>query len=166
MVLTDEGEVHSFGWGRDGPLGHGDEENQLVPKVIAGLQANSRLVSRLVASLRDLAAQADAKRAKMFSDLYGRVAVSRTDMSSHYQRKVDVRNLSARNFVSRHGADGLAFLTALPLMNRKSRMARDAREMTSRDFLSTHGADGLAFLSTTRRRRRPRRRRRRNSAAE
>ena len=165
MVLTDEGEVLSFGSGAHGRLGHGDAEDQLVPTVIAGLQANSRLASRLFASLRDLAAQADAKLAKVFSDVYGRVAVSLADVSSHYQRKVDVRNLSARDFLSTHGADGLAFLTALPLMNRKSRMARDAREMTSRDFLSTHGADGLAFL-TTRRRRRPRRRRRRNSAAE
>ena len=42
MVLTDEGEVLSFGWGRDGRLGHGDEERQLVPKVIADLRALRR----------------------------------------------------------------------------------------------------------------------------
>ena len=37
MVLTEEGEVLSFGLGRYGHLGHGDAENQRVPKGIAGL---------------------------------------------------------------------------------------------------------------------------------
>ena len=41
MVLTDEGEVLSFGDGHAGRLGHGDEENQLVPKVIAGLHGRA-----------------------------------------------------------------------------------------------------------------------------
>ena len=42
MVLTDEGEVLSFGYGRKGQLGHGDDENGLVPKMIAGLRAFRR----------------------------------------------------------------------------------------------------------------------------
>ena len=37
MVLTDAGEVLSFGEGKHGQLGHGDEEDQLVPKVIEAL---------------------------------------------------------------------------------------------------------------------------------
>ena len=37
MVLTDKGEVLSFGLGRHGQLGHGDEEDQLEPKVIESL---------------------------------------------------------------------------------------------------------------------------------
>jgi len=37
VVLTDEGEVLSFGWGVHGRLGHGDAEDQLVPKVIEAL---------------------------------------------------------------------------------------------------------------------------------
>ena len=40
MVLTDEGEVLSFGYGGYGQLGHGDQADQLVPKVISGLQVN------------------------------------------------------------------------------------------------------------------------------
>ncbi len=39
MVLTDEGEVLSFGAGEFGRLGHGDEQIQRVPKAIAGRQA-------------------------------------------------------------------------------------------------------------------------------
>ena len=42
MVLTDEGAVLSFGMGEDGNLGYGDEEHQLVPKVIEGLRALRR----------------------------------------------------------------------------------------------------------------------------
>ena len=38
MVLTNEGAVLSFGNGQHGRLGHGDEEEQLVPKVIAALR--------------------------------------------------------------------------------------------------------------------------------
>ena len=38
MVLTDEGEVLSFGGGEDGQLGHGDRKDQLVPKVIEALR--------------------------------------------------------------------------------------------------------------------------------
>ena len=38
MVLANEGEVLSFGQGRYGQLGHGDEEHQLVPKVIEELR--------------------------------------------------------------------------------------------------------------------------------
>ena len=34
MVLTDEGKVLSFGDGRLGQIGHGDREDQLMPKVI------------------------------------------------------------------------------------------------------------------------------------
>ncbi len=41
-VLTNEGNVLSFGWGWFGQLGHGDTERQLVPKVIAGLPRRSR----------------------------------------------------------------------------------------------------------------------------
>ena len=38
MVLTDNGEVLSFGWGFDGRLGHGDRETQREPKVIEALR--------------------------------------------------------------------------------------------------------------------------------
>ena len=38
MVLTDEGTMLSFGLGRDGRLGHGDEVGQLEPKVIDALR--------------------------------------------------------------------------------------------------------------------------------
>jgi alpha-tubulin suppressor-like RCC1 family protein len=34
LVLTESGEVYSFGEGQYGSLGHGDEEQQLVPKLI------------------------------------------------------------------------------------------------------------------------------------
>ena len=37
MVLTDGGAVLSFGGGKSGQLGHGDQENQYVPKVIESL---------------------------------------------------------------------------------------------------------------------------------
>ena len=41
MVLTDKGEVLSFGRGWHGQLGHGDSEGrQLVPKVIEALKAS------------------------------------------------------------------------------------------------------------------------------
>ena len=83
MVLTGEGTVLSFGDGVSGRLGHGDEEDQLVPKVIAGLQANNRLF----AGSKDSAAQADAKRAAMLSD---------------------AEKISLRDFLSKYGEDGLA----------------------------------------------------------
>ena len=38
LVLTDGGTVLSFGQGEDGKLGHGDQEDQLVPKVIEALR--------------------------------------------------------------------------------------------------------------------------------
>ena len=38
MALTDEGAVLSFGHGKHGQLGHGDEEDLLVPKVIEALR--------------------------------------------------------------------------------------------------------------------------------
>ena len=38
MLLTDEGDVLSIGWGFRGPLGHGDEVNQYVPKAIEALR--------------------------------------------------------------------------------------------------------------------------------
>ena len=38
MVLTADGQVLTFGWSYHGQLGHGDEENQFVPKRIAALE--------------------------------------------------------------------------------------------------------------------------------
>ena len=38
IVLTDEGDVLSFGYGGFGALGHGDSENQLTPKVVEALR--------------------------------------------------------------------------------------------------------------------------------
>lgn len=37
LVLTEAGEVYSFGYGLTGRLGHGDDENQSLPKKIEGL---------------------------------------------------------------------------------------------------------------------------------
>ncbi len=42
MVLTDEGVMLSFGQGWDGQLGHGNKEEQLEPKVIAGATSTSQ----------------------------------------------------------------------------------------------------------------------------
>ena len=38
LVLMEDGEVFSFGFGCGGLLGHGDDEGQLLPKVVAALQ--------------------------------------------------------------------------------------------------------------------------------
>ena len=38
MVLTADGQVLAFGLGRYGRLGHENEEDQLVPKVVGALQ--------------------------------------------------------------------------------------------------------------------------------
>ena len=38
LALLERGEVYSFGYGNHGQLGHGDEQNQLLPKLIAALQ--------------------------------------------------------------------------------------------------------------------------------
>ena len=38
MLLTVDGQVLSFGWGGDGRLGHGNKQQQLVPKRIAALE--------------------------------------------------------------------------------------------------------------------------------
>jgi alpha-tubulin suppressor-like RCC1 family protein len=38
LVLSDQGNVFSFGVGIDGSLGHGDQARQLVPKLISSLQ--------------------------------------------------------------------------------------------------------------------------------
>eukprot|EP00966_Prymnesium_polylepis_P020330 468369-Prymnesium_polylepis.1 len=37
LALSEDGVVYSCGWGADGRLGHGDEEDQLTPRVIEGL---------------------------------------------------------------------------------------------------------------------------------
>ena len=37
-MLVEGGEVYSFGIGEDGRIGHGDEEDQSLPKLIAALQ--------------------------------------------------------------------------------------------------------------------------------
>jgi alpha-tubulin suppressor-like RCC1 family protein len=38
LVLTESGEVYSFGWGYYGRLGHGDTEKQTLPKLMEALQ--------------------------------------------------------------------------------------------------------------------------------
>ena len=38
MVLSECGDVYSFGYGEYGQLGHGDAENQLVPRVVSALE--------------------------------------------------------------------------------------------------------------------------------
>ena len=48
MVLTDKGAVLSFGKGKSGRLGHGDEEDQREPKVIAGLRALRREIDNSI----------------------------------------------------------------------------------------------------------------------
>ena len=48
LVLSDSGKVYSFGWGEKGQLGHGNKENQLIPRVISAIE-NIRCVS-IVAS--------------------------------------------------------------------------------------------------------------------
>ena len=35
LVLQEGGEPYSFGWGRNGQLGHGDHLNRFLPKLIA-----------------------------------------------------------------------------------------------------------------------------------
>jgi len=37
VVMTDEGKAYSFGYGEHGALGHGGEEDELVPRLIEGL---------------------------------------------------------------------------------------------------------------------------------
>ena len=39
LVIREGGELVSFGCGDSGLLGHGDEETQLVPKVVEGLDS-------------------------------------------------------------------------------------------------------------------------------
>ena len=38
LVLTESGDVFSFGMGRYGRLGHGDEESQYLPKLVEALK--------------------------------------------------------------------------------------------------------------------------------
>ena len=37
MMWTDEGKAYSFGYGERGQLGHGDDEDELVPRLIDGM---------------------------------------------------------------------------------------------------------------------------------
>jgi len=57
IVLTDEGDVLSFGYGGFGALGHGDLENQLTPKVVEALRGR-----------RVVAISAGAKQSLVFTD--------------------------------------------------------------------------------------------------
>ena len=51
--MVEPGDVHSFGYGRDGHLGHGDEHNirHLLPKLIVALQGK-RAVQVVSAGMR------------------------------------------------------------------------------------------------------------------
>ena len=40
LVLTESGEVYSFGDGSFGKLGHGDQEDQTLPKLIEAMRGN------------------------------------------------------------------------------------------------------------------------------
>jgi len=44
VVMTAEGKAYSFGWGMFGRLGHGSEETELVPRLIAGVLVGKRVV--------------------------------------------------------------------------------------------------------------------------
>ena len=44
VVWTDKGKVYSFGYGDCGQLGHGDEEDELVPRLIGGVLERKRVV--------------------------------------------------------------------------------------------------------------------------
>ena len=57
IVLTDEGDVLSFGYGGFGALGHGDLENQLTPKVVEALRGR-----------RVVAISAGARQSLVFTD--------------------------------------------------------------------------------------------------
>ena len=57
IVLTDEGDVLSFGYGGFGALGHGDKKNQLTPKVIEALRGR-----------RVVAISAGAQQSLVFTD--------------------------------------------------------------------------------------------------
>ena len=50
MCVMGDGSVVSFGAGSDGKLGHGDESNQLAPKVITALGTDAHECSTGVTS--------------------------------------------------------------------------------------------------------------------
>ena len=58
LALTADGGVWSWGDGEDGPLGHGDEQNQLLPKKVEAL-AGRRVVAVSAGTYHSLARTAD-----------------------------------------------------------------------------------------------------------
>ena len=58
LALTADGAVWSWGWGCDGPLGHGDQQNQLLPKKVEAL-AGRRVVAASAGSCHSIARTAD-----------------------------------------------------------------------------------------------------------
>ena len=44
-VLTDARELFTFGYGGDGPLGHGSQESEYAPRLVEGLLAGKKVVA-------------------------------------------------------------------------------------------------------------------------
>ena len=58
LALTADGAVRSWGWGRSGQLGHGDQQRQLLPKKVEAF-AGQRVVAVSAGSVHSLARTAD-----------------------------------------------------------------------------------------------------------
>jgi alpha-tubulin suppressor-like RCC1 family protein len=72
MVVTDLGKLLTFGSGEFGRLGHGDEENQLVPRVVGAL--SSLFVTAVAASWsRSMAVAESGKLMTWGSGLHGQL---------------------------------------------------------------------------------------------
>jgi len=73
VVWTDEGKAYSFGYGMFGRLGHGGEENERVPRLIAGVLMGKRVIGVSSGGIHTVVMTAEGKAYSFGYGVHGRL---------------------------------------------------------------------------------------------
>ena len=72
VVVAEDGRVLTFGWGSSGQLGHGDQQDQLVPKVVGALQG-ARVCQVAAGMMHSMVLAEDGRVLTFGAGRYGRL---------------------------------------------------------------------------------------------
>ena len=97
LALTADGSVWSWGWGGEGRLGHGDEENQLLPKKVEAFAAR-RVVAVSAGPFHSLALAADGAVWSWGAGAYGQLGHGDEQQDQLLPKKVEA--LAGRRVVT------------------------------------------------------------------